>query len=415
MAEPLLDDSRWSALLRRLPAGLDLDVTARESLAFVRPRGVDSAEKLLRLALIYGATDLSLRSTAVWAETTGLASISDVALLGRLRGASDWLAVITSALMTASRAGGEEAGRRVRLVDATNISGPGHDPAQWRVHADYDLKRGRFIGFELTGKQEAERLSRFVPEAGDIFVGDRIYAQSAAALQTIRDGGADFLVRRGITSCRLLHSNGSAFDLPATLARVAYGKTIEMPVRVPLGKDGAEMRARLIVHHMPEEYARKARARAKANASWDAQDKRLTTAEYVLLLTSLPKRSFPADTLLALYRLRWQIELGFKRLKSLVGLDQLAAKNDRLVRTCLCAKLIVALLSEDLLSEVLDSPPWGARALDVRLATAADRARRPAQRHSRQRRARNSPQPPIAAPPRQKSRRAKTTTKTTGM
>ena len=415
MAEPLLDDSRWSALVRRLPSGLDIDRSARESRAFIRPRGVGSAEELLRLALIYGATDLSLRSTASWAETTGLASLSDVALLDRLRGASDWLAVITSALMTASREGLATGGRRVRLVDATNIRGPGRDPAQWRVHADYDLKRGRFIGFELTGGSAAERLSRFVPEAGDIFVGDRIYAQSAAALKGVRDGGADFLVRRGITSCRLLHSNGSAFDLPATLTRVAYGKTIEMPVRVPLGKDGTEMRARLIVHHMPEEYALKARTRAKANASWDAQDKRLTTAEYVLLLTSLPKRSFPADTLLALYRLRWQIELGFKRLKSLVGLDQLAAKDDRLVRTCLCAKLIVALLSEDLLSEVLDSPPWEARALDVHLAPAAHRARRAARRHSRQRHPRTPPRPPISSPSLQKSRRAIASTKTTDM
>lgn len=383
------------------------------SRAFVRARGVDSPETLLRLALIYGATDLSLRGTAAWAEAAGLASISDVALLGRLRAASGWLATIASALMTAARATGEHGGRRVRLMDATSFNGPGSNPAHWRVHADYDLTRGRFIGFELTDERDAERLSRFTAEPGDILLGDRIYAQSAIALKAVRDGGADFLVRRGITSCRLLHKDGRAFDLPAVLARVAYGKTIEIPVVVPLDKDGATMPARLVVHHMPEEYALKARLKAKANAKWDARDKRLTTAEYVLLLTSLPKRSFPADTLLQLYRLRWQIELGFKRLKSLVGLDTLAAKDDRLVRSCLCAKLIVALLSEDLLSEVLDSPPSALLKLGIHLAPAADHPRRASQRHPRPGAARRHNRDPSAATNLQKSQRTKATAKTT--
>ena len=65
----------------RLPAEIDVAGSARARRAFVRARGVASAEALLRLALVYGATALSLRGTAAWAAASGLADISDVALL----------------------------------------------------------------------------------------------------------------------------------------------------------------------------------------------------------------------------------------------------------------------------------------------------------------------------------------------
>ena len=64
--------------------------------------------------------------------------------------------------------------------------------------------------------------------------------------------------------------------------------------------------------------------------------------------------------MLALYRLRWQIEVAFKRLKSLTGLADLEAKNSRLVRSCLLAKLIVALLAEDVAHDLPESLTWTA-------------------------------------------------------
>ena len=312
--------------MRGLPCGMDLGASAREAKAFVRARGVGSAQALLRLALIYGATDLSLRGTAAWAEAAGWARLSDVALLGRLQAASGWLATLASSLMTAARASTGRGGRRVRLIDATSFGREGDTHASsWRVHADYDLDHGRFVGFELTDEHEAERLTRFVTAPGDIVVGDRIYAHNAEALMRIGEAGGDFVVRRGLTSCRLHNKDGTPLDIKALLARVAYGKTIDIPVLVPIDGEAA-LCVRLVLHHVPEEFARRARERAAREAKGKARDKRLQAAEYVMLLTSLSKRSFPAKRLLALYRLRWQIEIAFKRLKSLVGLDQLLAK-----------------------------------------------------------------------------------------
>lgn len=382
MGASLLDDSGWTALLRRLPSGVDIDASAREAGAFVRARGVPSAQALLRLALVYGATDLSLRGTAAWAEAAGLARLSDVALLGRLRAASGWLATLASSLMTAARGSQPGGGRRIRLIDATSFGAGGAREATWRVHADYDLARSRFIGFELTGGYEPERLTRFATQPGDIVVGDRIYAHNAAALQAICDGGGDFLVRRGLTSCRLLGPDGAPLDVQALLAGVGHGRTTELRVRVPVGEDRS-FAARLVIHHMPQAFAERARADAGRLAKWGAREKRLQAAEYVMLLTSLPRARLPAAELLALYRLRWQIEIAFKRLKSLVGLDQVLAKEPALARAAIGAKLIVALLTEDLLAEVLDSPPSAAEIEAIALARLQDRAGRPARRHTR--------------------------------
>lgn len=373
-----MSDDGWQVVLGRLPEGLDLAASAQAHGAFQRARAVADAASLLRLALIYGASALSLRGTAAWAEASGLARLSDVALLGRLRVAGGWLEAIVEALLNAAAASGGSgaAGRRVRLIDATSFKGPGPKGAVWRVHADYDLRRGRFIGFKLSDKHGAESLERFAAARGDIFIGDRIYAR-AHALAHVVGGDADYIVRRGLTSCRLLRPDGRALDIKATLARVKPKRTLDLPVLVPVPGREAPLAARLVIMRLDAAAAQKARERSRRRAiksGWHAKPKRLDAAECVMLLTSLPADAFPAAKLLELYRLRWQIELGFKRLKSLVGLADLAAKDARLVRTCLCAKLILALLTENLLSELLDSPPSarGSRApLDLAPATRA--------------------------------------------
>jgi IS4 transposase len=75
-----------------------------------------------------------------------------------------------------------------------------------------------------------------------------------------------------------------------------------------------------------------------------------------MLVTSLPAE-VPASDVLQAYRLRWQVELAFKRLKSLLGLGRLPAKNGALARSWLLAHLIMALLIEDTSRPLLEFPP----------------------------------------------------------
>ena len=116
-------DDQWLALLASLPSGFDLDGTARSLGAFDRARQVKDPAALLRLALVYGGCGMSLRQTCAWAAETGLAEISDPALLKRLRNAQAWLAGLTQAMLSERIALQEHSHqpRRLCAVDATTL------------------------------------------------------------------------------------------------------------------------------------------------------------------------------------------------------------------------------------------------------------------------------------------------------
>src|SRR4026208_1754623 len=93
---PILQE-QWESLLAMLPGGFDLEKTLSECGALVRRRGIASAQALLRLILVYSLCGLSLRATAAWAQAQGVASVSDVALLKRLRKAGPWMGQLLGA------------------------------------------------------------------------------------------------------------------------------------------------------------------------------------------------------------------------------------------------------------------------------------------------------------------------------
>src|SRR5258708_40376046 len=81
----------WHRLLRRFGLARELEVTAKASGALLRCREIKNAGDLLRLALAYGPCGMSLRVAAAWAETIGLGSLSDVAVMKRLQASAGWL------------------------------------------------------------------------------------------------------------------------------------------------------------------------------------------------------------------------------------------------------------------------------------------------------------------------------------
>lgn len=359
------DSPAFEAVTARLPASIDLDGLARAHGALVRRRQIKSGRDLLRLALAYGGGALSLRGTAAWAEVSGLGQMSDVAVLERLRGSSEFLRAVAGGILAERREAAYPAGqaRRVRVMDATTIRGPGGS-TEWRLHVDYDLARQRLIAVDLEEGRSSESFGRFRFAAGDLALGDRIYAK-AWDLQQVTAAGADFLVRVGWNALRLRQADASKFDLFAALGQIAPGEHAEAAVWIQPGRARRNlMPVRLIMARHPGGAAvarnRKRARRQSAAHRKQIQPETLVAAEYMLLVTSLGADSFSAADLLALYRMRWQVELAFKRRKSLMGFDALPAKAPELARSWLYAKLIAALLTEDLVRKVLDSPPSAA-------------------------------------------------------
>src|SRR5919107_680829 len=203
-------EAQWPDLVAAVSAAIDLEATARTSEALVRRREIRSAEALLRLALAYGPGGLSLRTAAAWAGVSGLADLSDTAVMNRLRKAAGWLGEIAGALLRRAAAAsttldGPLPGRRLRIADGSMITGPGGKP-KWRLHAAYDPVAGRFTDLGLTDERGAESFGRTTWQAGDVALGDRCYARPPALRQLLA-AGADFIVRTGWTRLRLLDAD----------------------------------------------------------------------------------------------------------------------------------------------------------------------------------------------------------------
>ena len=290
-----------------------------------------------------------------------------MALLYRLQGAKGWLGWLVRELLSKELAAlgagvAVPGGWRVRLVDGTGIglAGPG-GKAMFRLHAAFDLAARRFDALELTGGGAAESLARFTAGPGEVLVADRFYAKAKGIHQVVAQGG-HVVVRRGLTACRLLAADGRKLDAKAILALARANPTLDLPVLVPApeGADAAPIPARLIIRRKPAASAELAQARAMRKAArqgYAARPRQIEAAAHLMVMTTLPQDTMSADAVCALYRLRWQIELAFKRLKSLMGLEEIDAREPRLAKAAVCAKLILAILAESLLGRVLALSP----------------------------------------------------------
>lgn len=381
----------WQEVRARLPAGFDLEATARLRGALTRAREIKTAETLLRLALAYGGLGMSLRETCAWAEAGGIVRLSDPSLLERLCKAAPWLGDIVAALIAeqAKVPAGRFAGHRLRALDGTSICQPGADRTTWRLHVGYDLATGQVDQLELTDLHGAENLQRLTYAPGDIVLGDRYYARPRD-LRPVIDAGAAFIVRTGWNSLRLLQTNGEPFDLFAALA-AQQEQEGELQVRIHEGRTATPqpLILRLVVRRKDPQQAEAEQQRLLKDARKRGKQpdpRSLEAAKYILLLTSLPAATFPPADILALYRFRWQIELAFKRFKSLAGLDRLPAKKPKLAQAWLYARLIVAIIAEQIAGQVPDSPPSGhgnTTSKPVALASHEDRPGHHSRRHPR--------------------------------
>ena len=296
----------------------------------------------------------------------GIADITGEALIQRLHGTGPFLQAATGQLLVPIGHAPCWHGRMLRIADSTSLGKQASKGTDWRLHGVYDLGYGGFSHLELTGCHGGEALDRGKPVAGEIRIADRGYA-NALAWQRFREasqGQVDYIVRMRWSTVRLIDAAGEVFGLIKALqALPAENETHEIAVRVQSGKHQAPVPIRLVVRRKTEAVIEAAHKHLRQNASRKQtrlDDRSLIAAGFLVLATPLPAGEFPAAEILAVYRLRWQIELAFKRLKSLLHIDKLRTKTEAGTRCWLYAHLIVALLCDDLSQDFLESFPSGA-------------------------------------------------------
>ena len=353
-------DEEWEFLTELLPQ--EWREQARTSGALRRARGIGNADSLLQLILMHTATGLSLRQTVVRAQQQSIADISDVALLKRLRSSEPWLRWLTSRMTqigeaqivskTCSR-------RRVRVVDATTVEEQGGAGTNWRVHYTLCLPDLSCDFFELTDEHGGETYRRIPVEPNDLLLADRGYSNAQGA-GSVRRAQGDVLVRWNSFSFPLKAADGKPFSAVKELSQLPkrgarqWAVSFENEGKTYTGRLCAIRKSAVATARAREKMRQKALKKGK-----QLDDEALRLAAFVIVFTTVGQDVLDTREVLEMYRVRWQIELRFKHLKSLLGLGCLPKYDAQSCRAWIQAKLLCGLLIERLMHEAKFFFPWG--------------------------------------------------------
>jgi hypothetical protein len=251
-------------------------------------------------------------------------------------------------------------GRPVRAVDATSVSEPGSTGTDWRVHYAFNLANLQCDFFELTSVRGGETLRRIPIQQGDILLGDRIYSTPVSVSHVTRAGG-DIVVRLHRSALPLFHA-GKRINILQLFRSLRVGQVQQWNTQIR-DAEGKWVHGRLLAVRRSAQATRLVRLRMDRRAKKHRKiisPETWRAAAYFAVWTTLPD-TFSAPAVMELYRLRWQIELAIKRMKSILGLGHLPKKDPASARAWLHGKLFVSLLVERMVEAANSFSPWGYR------------------------------------------------------
>lgn len=367
MKNLLASNEDWTVLKTLFPLGWR--ELASETNALARKlRSFKDVESVMRTLLLHIANGYSLRETVLRARLTDLANVTDVALLKRLQCSENWFKALCLRML---RERGIQTERicssaiQMRIVDGTIVKEPGKTGSQWRIHYSLKLSDLHCDYFKLTayeGTSTGESFKQFPVKKGDCIMGDRAYSTPQGIAYLARRG-AYSMVRINTGALNFYETDGEkAFHLLSELSHLQKEYSLgEWPVMVK-NTDNEKVEGRLCVLRKSEVASELAIAKIKKQANKrqrTVKPETLEYAKYVILFTTLPLENFSTQSILEGYRLRWQIELAFKRLKSLAEFGHLPKYDDTSARAWLYGKLFVGLLTEKLMHYAQAISPWG--------------------------------------------------------
>lgn len=350
-----MDD--WGILSSFLPEGWQQK--ARECGALTRARGVGGPEALLRILLIHVANGCSLAETSLRAEQLGLGKLNQSAVYRRLRSAEEWLRWMGEQMRASLGFTVPAVAQRVIAVDATAICEPGSTGTDWRIHYAVNLTNLQCDFFLLTDVKGGETWRRFPVRKGDVMLGDRGYANPNGVAHVVAAGG-EVVVRLNRTALPLFDKDGKRLNAVQLARKLRRNRNLEWEAWVH-ANGGKKIAGRLIILRRSQkaaEYARKKLRQQASKKQKSVSAEALEAAEYFFLWTTLAQ-SWSRTLVLELYRCRWQIELVFKRMKSIMGIGHLPKKHPESCRAWLHGKLFTALLVERMIGAAKKLSPWG--------------------------------------------------------
>lgn len=353
----------WPILLSFFPSNWVEMAAATDALKGLRKD--KDVENYLRTLLIHVGSGYSMRETVTRARLAGIADLSDVAFLGRLQKAKDWLHSMCVALFEEKGlAFNAKCGFEARLFDATIVKEPGRTGSQWRIHYSVKVPSLSCDFLKITeakGQGSGESFFQYSIKKGDYIVADRGYSR-APGIHHVSSKNAYVTVRVNTGTLPILDQDGRQFALLENIRTLqAPGAIRDWKVLIP-GRNNAIVEGRLCAVRKSNEAIKLAHEKLYRYAQKHGhaiKPETLEYAKYVAVFTNYPEDSFSSAEILEWYRVRWQIELVFKRFKSIAQLGHLPKYSDDSSKAWLYGKLFVALLTEKIIEYANSVSPWG--------------------------------------------------------
>ena len=340
-----------ATLLREMPEGYEQ--ACFDTGAIQRKRDIKNPDDLMMLNLFHLMTGCSLVEISTISKMSQIGDISDVAFMKRFKNCDNWFKWIIKKTVTNGEISYTIPEKlkqyRILAVDASDVSEKGCSRRIYRLHFALDIMKMESALYDITSNKVGEKLSNFALSENDLVLADRIYS-SNVAIEYCQQCNAQYILRARATGLRLCNRNGESFDIKKEVVKLengelnSYIKTKEnklIPVRICFKKKDPESieKTRKRIHKTESRKCKKLSESAKK------------FNEYIVVVTSL-NSSILAEDVLELYRYRWQVELYFKRLKSILDYGELPKKKEESIFAWLNGKLMIALLIEKIISRV---------------------------------------------------------------
>lgn len=349
----------WQTILDNLPD--DVEALAKQHKVLEVQYGeakITTGAELLRLVLVHAGADLALRQTVALVAEAGGPKVSHVTLHKKMRLSAPYLGALVGRLTAASAEASPErwAGYELTIVDGTSFCEPGADSTNARIHLQLRLTDLSILSAIVEEQSVGESFKRFAWRPGQLGLGDRGYANPPGIVSVVEQG-ADVLVRVNRSALPLYALDGERVDLMPWLRALKGHTPREQHVIVRSREHGTEVQGRLIAYRLPAAQAEKARAWVRREHGSKASALDLEAAHYVVIFTTVPAERMSMAMCLELYRLRWQVELVFKRWKSLCHFDRLPNHRDDTIESWLYAKLLLAVMMQRMATGTSLFPP----------------------------------------------------------
>ncbi len=348
-----------ASLIRMMPKGYEQ--ACYETRAIVRKRDIKDPNDLMMLALFHLLNGCTLIEVSEISKLAKLGDISDVAFLKRFKNCNEWFKWIINATVSKGlieyEAPESISKYRVLAVDASDVVEKGASGRTLRLHFALDIFHMHAALYKITENNVGEQLCNFDFEENDLIIADRAYT-TFSGIEYCYEKKCQFITRMRTNCFKVYNESGESIDLLALMQSSKEGHIHAFIKKTTNKKDHNLLPIRICYKKKTPEAVEATRKKLKRRESKKQNvlsEETLLFNEYIVLATSLTDKISFCDVF-DLYKCRWQVELYFKRLKSILGYGDLPKKTAESIFSWLNGKLMIALLMEKMLGDALFSP-----------------------------------------------------------